>query len=171
MDNILQDDEGHSDCKTESSLPPSGYGTNECDDSLSDSFTDSDAKENGTSDTNEDTDTEEDVQNKNSKAENLRGDKTDDDTDIEAAVFEYYNKRPDPHSTISTVKGTHNMLRNGLPQQCLSTAGAVSSSPSTDNDISGISPTNVNDGVPLSYMLDNNFSSALHFSVIPVFSL
>ena len=131
---------------------------------MSDTFTDSDIKDEGTSDTNEDTDTEEDVQNKNGKLENLGEDKTDDDTDIEAAVFEYYNKRPDPHSTISTVKGTHNMLRNGLPQQCLSTAaGAVSSSASTDNEISGISPTNENDGMPLSYILDNNFSSVLSY--------
>ena len=105
--------------------------------------------------------------------ENLGEDKPDDDTDIEAAVFEYYNKRSDSHYTISTVKGTHNMLRNGLPQQCLSTAGAVSSSPSTDNDISGISPTNVNDGMPLSYILDNNFSSALSYryqvKILPIY--
>jgi hypothetical protein len=64
------------------------------------------------------------------------------------------------------------MLKNGLSQQCLSTAGAVSSSASTDNDISGISPTNEDDGMPLSYILDNNFSSVQSFRYqVNIFSI
>ena len=152
----LQDEEDHSDCKTESSLPPSGYCTNEYEDSLSDSLSNSDKNEEDTSDTNDDVDTD-DVEDRRKRFSG--DDKTDDDTDIEAAVFEYYNKDSEPHATVSTIKGTHKMLKNGFDREGMSNGAVASSSASTDNDICAISPTNDNEGMPLSYILDNNLSS------------
>lgn len=121
-------------------------------------MTDSEINEDDTSDTNENMDTEED--DKNGIVEDSLDDKTDDDTDIEAAVFEFYHRGSGPHSTISTIKGTHKMLRHGgLPQNSLGVAATGSSSATTDNDMSAVSPTTDNDGVPINYILDNNFSS------------
>ena len=74
-------------------------------------------------------------------------------------MFEYYNKDSEPDATISTIKGTHKMLENDSNREGLSNGAVASSSASTDNDICAVSPTNDNDGMHLSYILDNNFSS------------
>ena len=157
----LQDDDCRSDCKTESSQPPSGYCTNECDDSLSDTGSDSELKEEDTSDTNDSDDSEGATQNINNPTLNSVDSKTeDDDTDIEAVVFEYYHNGSEPPTTISTIKGTHNMIKNGRsPPHFLSTPVIASSSASTDDEVSPISPAAANDGVPANYILDSNFTS------------
>ena len=139
-------------------MPPSGYCTNEYEDSLSDSTSDSDINEEDTSDTDDDIDSEDDVK-RHENRKLSEDDKTDEDSDIERAIFEYYSKGSERDATVSTIKGAHKMLQNGFTRERLSNAAIPSSSASTDNDICAISPTTENDGMPSSYSLDNNFSS------------
>ena len=121
-------------------------------------MTESDIDGEDTSDTHDDMDTDaEEVRGKNSKRLNSGDDNTDEDTDIEAAVFNYYLSGSDPHSSVSTIKGTHNIIRNGLSQHCIPAPELVSSSASTDNEMELVSSSNVIDGMPLTNILDNNW--------------
>ena len=126
---------------------------------MSDVLTDSDANEEYN--TNDSLDTEEDdILGNNDIEVDTDDDKNDEDTDIEAAVSQYYHKKFKHHSTISTIRGARRLFQHDEARSSPGVVATASSSETTDNDIgAAVSPTTDNGGVPLNYILDNNFSS------------
>ena len=99
----------------------------------------------------------------------------DGDTDIEAAIYEYYNEKTKPQATISTIAGMsaeHDRCSGNLFGAGVNLGGGLqsSSAASTDNEVGDtMSPTHHADGgmiTSANYPHDSNYSSVFSSQVL-----